>query len=211
MESPTGRKLKIRPRLISETVQFKSGELYNVQKVVDSYSRLQALNLFKFINIVFREAEEDTGEKVLLCDIQLTPMKRQSYNVFLEGTHNSGNIGVGGNFIYNHRNLFRSGENLSLSFWGALKKERFNEGKIFSTKELGVELSLVSPQFWLPFCGWRTSVVILLPRLHCLFPSAMNIPLFTTGRLPEQNSVTCGVKMIKNGATTSTWSISITC
>ena len=68
-------KLKIRPRLISETVQFKSGELYNVQKVVDSYSRLQALNLFKFINIVFREAEEDTGEKVLLCDIQLTPMK----------------------------------------------------------------------------------------------------------------------------------------
>lgn len=144
-------KLKIRPRLISETVQFKSGEYYDVQKVLDSYSRLQALNLFKFINIVFREAEDRPGEKILLCEIQLTPMKRQSYNVFLEGTHNSGNIGVGGNFTYNHRNLFRSGENLSLSFWGALKKERFNEGKIFSTKELGVELSLVSPQFWLPF------------------------------------------------------------
>lgn len=144
-------KLKIRPRLIAETVQFKSGEYYNVQKVLDSYSRLQALNLFKFINIVFREAEENPGEKVLHCEIQLTPMKRQSYNVFLEGTHNSGNIGVGGNLTYNHRNLFRSGENLSLSFWGALKKERFNEGKIFSTKELGAEVSLVSPQFWLPF------------------------------------------------------------
>lgn len=89
-------KLKIRPRLISETVQFKSGEYYNVQKVLDSYSRLQALNLFKFINIVFRETEDNPGEKTLLCEIQLTPMKRQSYNVFLEGTHNSGNIGVGG-------------------------------------------------------------------------------------------------------------------
>lgn len=144
-------KMKTKPRLIAETIQFKTGELYDVRKVIDSYSRLQALNLFKFINIVFREQEEDTGEKTLLCDIQLTPMKRQSYNVFLEGTHNSGNIGVGGNFTYNHRNLFRSGENLSLSFWGALKKERFNEGKIFSTKELGAELSLVSPQFWLPF------------------------------------------------------------
>lgn len=143
--------LKIRPRLISETVQFKSGEYYDIQKVLDSYSRLQALNLFKFINIVFREAEDKPGEKILLCEIQLTPMKRQSYNIFLEGTHNSGNIGVGGNFTYNHRNLFRSGENLSLSFWGALKKEKFNEGKIFSTKEVGVELSLVSPQFWLPF------------------------------------------------------------
>lgn len=144
-------KLKIKPRLITETVQFKSGEFYDVQKIIDSYSRLQALNLFKFINIVFREASDNTGEKILLCDVQLTPMKRQSYNVFLEGTHNSGNIGVGGNLTYSHRNLFKSGENLSLSFWGALKKEQFNEGKIFSTKELGVELSMVSPQFWVPF------------------------------------------------------------
>ena len=56
-------KLKIRPRLISETVQFKSGELYNVQKVVDSYSRLQALNLFKFINIVFRGSGRRYGRE----------------------------------------------------------------------------------------------------------------------------------------------------
>lgn len=145
-------KLKIKPKLITETIQFKKGELYNVQKVLDSYSRLQALNLFKFINIVFREQEDAAGgEKKLVCEIQLTPIKRQSYNVFLEGTHNSGNIGVGGNFTYNHRNLFKSGENLSLSLWGALKKERFNEGKIFSTRELGAEVKLISPQFWVPF------------------------------------------------------------
>ncbi|WP_251622966.1 BamA/TamA family outer membrane protein [Odoribacter lunatus] len=144
-------RLKIKPRLIAETIQFTAGEEYNVRKVMDSYARLQALNLFKFINIVFREGPDDEDGKTLLCDVQLTPMKRQSYNIFLEGTHNSGNIGVGGNLTYNHLNLFRSGENLSLSFWGALKKERFNEGKIFSTKEVGVELGLVSPQFWLPF------------------------------------------------------------
>lgn len=139
-------KLKIKPKLILETIQFKIGELYNVKKVLDSYSRLQALNLFKFINIVFRE--EKGG--FLVCDIQLTPLKRQSYNVFLEGTHNSGNIGVGGNLTYNHRNLFKSGENLTFSIWGALKKEQFNESKIFSTKELGAEIKLISPQFWMP-------------------------------------------------------------
>ncbi len=142
-------KLKIEPRLIAETIQFKEGELYDVQKVIDSYSRLQALNLFKFINIVFRE--ENPQSDRLICEVQLTPMKRQSYNVFLEGTHNSGNIGVGGNLTYNHRNLFHGGENFSLSFWGALKKEQFNEGKIFSTKEIGTEVKLVSPQFWMPF------------------------------------------------------------
>lgn len=143
-------KLKIKPKLIAETIQFRTGELYNVQKVIDSYSRLQALNLFKFINIVFREVADGSGQRLLECEIQLTPVKRQSYNVFLEGTHNSGNIGVGGNFTYNHRNLFKSGENLTFSVWGALKKERFNEGDIFSTKELGAEIKLVSPQFWMP-------------------------------------------------------------
>ena len=143
-------KLKIKPKLIEETIQFKEGELYNVQKVVDSYSRLQALNLFKFINIVFKEKVDTTGVKSLVCDVQLIPMKRQSYNVFLEGTHNSGNIGVGGNLTYNHRNLFQGGENLTFSIWGALKKEQLNENKIFSTRELGAELKFITPQFWLP-------------------------------------------------------------
>ncbi len=77
--------------------------------MANSYSRLQALNLFKFINIVFKENTDDPENPLLDCEIQLTPMKRQSYNVFLEGTNNSGNIGVGGNFSYNHKNLFHGG------------------------------------------------------------------------------------------------------
>lgn len=143
-------KLKIRPGVILESIQFKAGELYNVKKVNDSYARLQALNLFKFINIVFRPAINEKGEPVVNCEILLTPIKRQSYNVFLEGTNNSGNIGVGGNFLYSHRNLFHGGENITLSVWGALKKERMNEYKFFSTTEFGTELKLVTPQFWMP-------------------------------------------------------------
>lgn len=143
-------RLRVSPKLIIETIQFKQGELYDVQKVIDSYSRLQALNLFKFVNIAFRQEENEQGENLLSCEIQLTPLKRQSYNVFLEGTHNSGNIGVGGNFTYSHRNLFKGGENFTISLWGALKKEQLNEGKIFSTKEIGVETKLITPEFWMP-------------------------------------------------------------
>lgn len=142
--------MKIKPKVIQETIQFKEGEFYDVRKVADSYSRLQALNLFKFINIIFREEQKEDGEPVLFCEVQLTPLKRQSYNVFLEGTNNSGNIGVGGNFAYNHRNLFHGGENLTLSVWGALKKEKLKENEIFSTTEVGTELKLVTPQFWMP-------------------------------------------------------------
>lgn len=143
-------KIKIKPKVILETIQFEKGDLYNIQKVSGSYSRLQALNLFKFINIVFKEHADEDGSPLLDCEIQLTPMKRQSYNVFLEGTNNSGNIGVGGNFSYNHRNLFHGGENITWSFWGALKKEKLKENEIFSTTEVGTELKLISPQFWMP-------------------------------------------------------------
>lgn len=143
-------RLKIKPKVILETIQFRKGEKYNVEKVTASYSRLQALNLFKFINIVFREHAGEGQQPVLDCEIQLTPLKRQSYNVFLEGTNNSGNIGVGGNFAYNHKNLFHGGENVTFSVWGALKKEKLKENTIFSTTEVGTELKLVTPQFWMP-------------------------------------------------------------
>lgn len=144
-------KLKIKPNVIIETIQFKQGEFYNVQKVIDSYSRLQALNLFKSVDIKFEPKDLDGEIPRLDCHIRLTPLKRQSYNVFLEGTNNSGNIGVGGNFTYNHRNLFKGAENIRFSVWGALKKERLNEkGSVFSTKEIGAELKLVTPQFWMP-------------------------------------------------------------
>lgn len=143
-------RMKIKPKVILETLQFEKGDLYNIQKVSSSYARLQALNLFKFINIVFKEHWDEEGMPALDCEIQLTPMKRQSYNVFLEGTNNSGNIGVGGNFSYNHRNLFHGGENITWSFWGALKKERLKENEMFSATEVGTELKLISPQFWMP-------------------------------------------------------------
>lgn len=142
--------LKIRPRVILESIQFEQGDLYDARQVVNSYARLQALNLFKFINILFKEREDEEGRLCLDCEIQLTPMKRQAYNVFLEGTNNSGNIGVGGNFSYNHRNVFHGGENLTMSVWGALRKEKLRENEIFSTTEMGAELRLVTPQFWLP-------------------------------------------------------------
>lgn len=143
-------KMKIRPQVILESIQFKQGELYNAGKVAKSYSRLQALNLFKFINILFEERDGKDGDMYLDCEIKLTPMKRQAYNVFLEGTNNSGNIGVGGNFSYNHKNIFHGGENLTMSVWGALKKEKLRENEIFSTTEVGTELKLVTPQFWMP-------------------------------------------------------------
>lgn len=145
------KELNIRPRVIIETIQMVQGEWYDVRQVQETYSRLQALNLFRFVNIDFKEVEE-AGERYLDCVIQLTPLKRQSYNLFTEGTNTGGNLGVGGNLVYSHRNLFRGGENFTVSLRGALKKEQVDDkGSLFNSYELGAEVRLVTPQFWLPF------------------------------------------------------------
>ncbi|MDR0983074.1 MAG: BamA/TamA family outer membrane protein [Culturomica sp.] len=170
--------LKVDPNLIIETLQFGVGEIYNASKVMNSYTRLQALDLFKFVNIVFRDAKDNSsnvGE--LICEVQLTFQKRQSYNIFLEGTHNTGNIGVGGNFSYGHRNLFKGGENFTLSFFGALKKEQYGGG-LFSTHEIGVEAKLVSPQFWMPFFKMKDFRRESAPRSSISFSYSDEITTF---------------------------------
>lgn len=144
-------RLKVRPKVVVETIQLERMELYNARQVAETYARLQALGLFKFVSVEFREVGEEGDVRALDCYIRLTPMKRQSYAFFLEGTHNSGNLGVGGNFTYNHRNLFRGGESFSVGLWGALEKEQVNgESNIFNSTEIGAEIRLITPQFWLP-------------------------------------------------------------
>lgn len=56
-------KLKIKPKMIIETIQLQQMELYNAQRVIDTYVRLQALNLFKLVNIDFKEVESDGGRE----------------------------------------------------------------------------------------------------------------------------------------------------
>lgn len=50
-------KLKIKPKMIIETIQLQQMELYDARRVIDTYVRLQALNLFKMVNIDFKEVE----------------------------------------------------------------------------------------------------------------------------------------------------------
>jgi len=140
--------MKIKPSTIIENLKFSPGDIYNASAVAESYALLQQLRIFKYINIVFKELPE---KGKLLCEILLTPLKRQSYNIFVETTNTSGNIGVGGNLSYNHRNLFGGAENFTISVIGALKKEHVNESEFFSTTEVGVSLKFVSPKFWIPF------------------------------------------------------------
>jgi outer membrane protein assembly factor BamA len=149
-------KLKADPGVISQSVFIMPGETYDAEKVKQSYKHLSSLRIYKLVNIVFEE--KDPGDPYmhdyypLVCHIQLSPTTSQSYTVELEGTNYAGNLGIGGNLNYTHRNLFGGAENFTARLSGAVEtiQEIDREG-FGNMTELGLEGRLTFPKFLLPF------------------------------------------------------------
>jgi len=147
------KKLNIKPDVILNSLSFQPGSLYNLSNVEESYTKLQALSQYKFVNIRFEvdaEAENQT-EGSLNCIIQLTPHKKQAYTVEVEGTNTSGNIGFAAKLHYQHRNLLRGAEILDISLSNATETVKSNNSGNFFSREYGGEVSLSTPKFLLPF------------------------------------------------------------
>lgn len=145
----------IHHKVILDAMHFDSGNYYSINDVDKTYQRLQALRQFKFINVKFVESDVVEGDTVgyVDCHIQLKPLNPQKYSVLVEGTNSGGNIGMAGNLSYQHRNIFKRAEILTVTLSGSLEKERvrIGEGELFTTKEYGIKTKLVSPQFLVPF------------------------------------------------------------
>ncbi|MDM8159394.1 BamA/TamA family outer membrane protein [Labilibaculum sp. K2S] len=146
------KRIKIKPDVILSSILIRKNELYNLKSVEQTYSHLQSLGQFKFLNVKFEENTDSDEEEFgsLDCVIQLTPHDQQSYSVEFEGTNSSGNIGFAGNLNYQHKNLFGGAEIFDLQFSTAKETLKSNEQTNFSSSEYGVESKLSIPKFLLP-------------------------------------------------------------
>jgi len=144
-------KMKLTPNILLSTIQLHKGDLYQLKKVEETYTRLQSLNQFKFLNVKFQEEESEGEFGKLNCILQLTPYNKQFYSVELEGTNSSGNIGFSGNLNYQHRNLFKGAEVLDVQL--SLSKEtiKSNDQSNFNSSEYGIKAKMSIPKFMLPF------------------------------------------------------------
>ncbi len=148
-------------RLFGE-VAIRPGALFSADDVDRTYRQLTALQQFRYINIVFDELPYDSlsAEKSLNCYITLNTDELQSYQVEVEGSNSSNHWGIGGNLNYNHRNVYRGAEMLSLKFRGAFE---YQQDIIDQTRNVlypnifdyGVEANLRFPEFKLPFSSYR--------------------------------------------------------
>ncbi len=141
--------------ILSQSIYIENGDLFNPIAINNTYSHLSSLKLYKLIDIQFKKNSKidyfnpnDTA--MLDCYINMTPAKSQSYSIEIEGTNSSGNIGGATNFIYQHKTLLNSYEELNIKFHGALES-LIDTFEFNNAIELGCEARLNIHKFWLPF------------------------------------------------------------
>lgn len=158
MLSRNGERL-LREKALTDCIYFKPEERYNLKEVNYSYQRMQNLNVFKYVNIGFREVERDSTQPRYLLDgfFQMSPLDRQDFTVEAEANNTGGNLGLAGSFGYRNKNLFRGAEVLEFKIRGGVQSlPNFTDSTIekkfffFNTYEFGPEISLSFKKFLIP-------------------------------------------------------------
>ncbi|MDD4644752.1 MAG: BamA/TamA family outer membrane protein [Bacteroidales bacterium] len=145
-------KLNMKPSLLHSSVMFKPGTLFSQTEVDRTIESFSSLRNFKQIKVNFTPTGNPADSiQNLNCQIFLSPMTRQSYDIALEGTYSSGNIGVSGNLIYKNRNLLRGAESFELKFKGAVEFLANSVSDFNKMVEFGVDSRFEVPRAWLPF------------------------------------------------------------
>ncbi|MCL3781569.1 outer membrane protein assembly factor [Prolixibacteraceae bacterium JC049] len=150
------KKLRVKPDVLTNAIFLKNDELFSQKNVERTYNSLAAIRQYRFVNILFENANEldSLGNELLNCKIQLSPLTRQNYSVNLEWTNSSGDMGVGGTLQYGHKNLFGGAEIFNVNLKGGVEKKSTtvnDETTAFNTNEIGVDASLTIPKFFAPY------------------------------------------------------------
>lgn len=144
--------LRYKPTLFSNVNRLRDSTYYSLRNAEKTYRAFNRLKQFKVINISFDQTNSLSPDSIPLLDarFQLSPLPRKNFSVDIEGTNSSGNLGVAGNFNFQHRNVFKGAEVLDFKIRGARERQQAIDGSNsinFNTQELGFETSLTIPKF----------------------------------------------------------------
>ena len=159
-------KLRFKPSTLSDAIFFKKDSVYRDLDRIRTLRQINSLNVFKYpsINIV-----PDSSRTQLTADIYLTPKPKYSFRVNLDATHsNIQQVGLGFSPSLKARNIFRGGENLSLSGRfniGSSRDESINDNQFFNLLEWGTDLNLNIPRILFPFVNTKKLIPnYMLPK-----------------------------------------------
>ena len=133
--------LKFKESVLKGMNLIHPGELYNADKVSNTYSRFSSLRVFQSVGVNLTPADSTTVD----CNIALTKSKLQGFKTNLEvSTNSSGLIGISPRLSYYHKNIFGGGEWLNIGFSGNFQ---FMIDSDTRATEAGTSASLSLPRF----------------------------------------------------------------
>ena len=146
-------KIKYNPKLLSESIFIKPGEVYADSLRNLTRKHLKSLRNFKVINIKYEPVDSLTNQ--LDVSILLTPLDKFSLDLETELTHsNIRDLGVSAKFSIVNRNIFKGAEIFKLSFLSSFFnafQDANKEEQFFNSWEIGADMSLEIPRFVAPF------------------------------------------------------------
>lgn len=145
--------MKIRDKVLKELNMIKPDDVYSTETVNNTYTRLASLRMFSSVNIALTQVDTNKID----CNIMLSQSKLQGFKVNLEASTNStGLFGISPQLSYYHKNVFRGGEWLNLSFMGNFQF-KFNDD--IRSNEFGISAGLSFPRFLLlPYKYFKQAV-----------------------------------------------------
>ena len=149
------QELLCKPELLYNTLSFKIGDLYSKTSNDLTYKKLSGIGLFNAVSIQY----DTTLTNGLSVFIKLQQSKTQTFTLSADGTNNEGLFGIEASLSYDHRNIFKGAEKLSISVAGGVETQLLvtgddedpnsNNSELFNTKEFGPKISLVLPKYLL--------------------------------------------------------------
>ncbi len=139
-----------RSRVITNSVYFQPGSLYQSDLHQATLSRLIGLGAFKFINVRFRQ--DSLGDNKLNTEVELTPLLKKSIQLEVDLVASSNNF-IGPQFSVNflNRNTLRGAERLKLNLYGSFETQVNGQEQPVNSFEFGAETGLYLPRFISPF------------------------------------------------------------
>ncbi|MDE6153985.1 MAG: outer membrane protein assembly factor, partial [Muribaculaceae bacterium] len=148
----------LRPSILDEKCYLNSGQLYSATNVDRTYEALTQLGILKYVNIAFTPAGKmPDGDEMIDAHIMLSRGKTQGIMLELEGTNSEGDLGVGAGITYQHRNLAKHSELLTVKIRGSYESLSGNLEGLINNRytEMGAEVGISFPKFEAPILKKR--------------------------------------------------------
>jgi outer membrane protein assembly factor BamA len=143
-------KQKYNPKYLLNSIFIEPNNIYKDVNRELTRKHLRGLNNFRSVDIKYTELGDDTLE----ATVNLTPLEKFSVGVSTELTHsNIRQLGISGKLSFTNRNIFRGAEILNFSLQGSFldSKDAADNESLLNAWEIGGDVSLELPRFFLPF------------------------------------------------------------